>query len=77
MAKPTKGKRKPSRAQLEQRQLSWLLRITREAEANILSALTTNADSISQSAYINTNRAAQALSQAAEFLRGELREISK
>jgi hypothetical protein len=77
MAKPTKGKRKPSRAQLEQRQLSWLLRITRGAEANILSALTTNSNAISQYAYAHANRAAQALSQAAEVLRGELHEISK
>lgn len=75
--KPAPTKRKPSRAQLEQRQLSWLLRITRGAEANITRALTVNSNAISQYAYISANRAAQALSQAAEALRGELHEISK
>lgn len=78
MARRTdKPRRKTSRAQQEQRELSWLLRITRGAEANILSALTTNATAISQPAYIAANRAAQALSQAAEFLRGELHTIGK
>lgn len=75
--KPAPTKRKPSRAQLEQRQLSWLLRIVRGAEANILSSLTTNSDTISQYAYTHANRAAQALSAAAEALRGELHDISK
>lgn len=77
MARRTDKRQRRSRAQAEQQQLAWLLRITLGAQANILSALTVNADSISQPAYIAANRAAQALSHAAEFLRGELHTIEK